>query len=160
MRLISTNDLAQLAGISKSHLQRLAAEGCIPDSCRTAGGHWQIKDTAKVRHWAAQRKKTRECMKRAQGKKFLFGPKKTAGAVFSLGTAGGHVANLMRFQREIEGNHWFDSATPYELMVLLKDIRPAVEFYLRVNRAAFDCGDEDAAEFAKKDLQSLLRPLL
>ena len=156
MRLISTNDLARLAGISKSHLQRLAAEGCIPDSSRTAGGHWRIEDTAKVRHWAAQRKKTRETLSKEQGKKFLSGP--TAGA--AIDTAGDHVARLMRFQRRLEDDHFFEWSPPYELMVLLKDIRPAVEFYLRVNRAAFDCGDEDAAEFARKDLQSLLRPLI
>ena len=154
MRLIATNDLAKLAGISKSHLQRLAAEGCIPDSSRTAGGHWRIEDTAKVRQWAAQRKKTRERLNKTLGKKFLDGSTKPAGA--ATDTAGSHVARLMRFQRRLEDDHFFEWAPPDNLVVLLKEIRPAVEFYLRVNRTLIECDDDAAVAFAKNDLRSLL----
>ena len=155
MRLITTNDLAKMAGVSKSHLQRLAATGCIPDSSRTAGGHWRIEDTEKVRQWATQRKKTRDRLSKALGKNFTKGPQRNFGA--AIDTAGSHVARLMRFQRRLEDDHFFEWATHESLIGLLGDIRPAVEFYLRVNRTLLTCENEAAAAFAKNDLRRLFQ---
>jgi hypothetical protein len=51
MSHITTLQLAEMAGITKRHCQRLLVAGDVPDAVRTSGGHWSIPDNAKVRKW-------------------------------------------------------------------------------------------------------------
>lgn len=52
MSLISTQELADLCGCTKRHLQRMISDGKVPSAQRTAGGHWEIPDSDEVREWA------------------------------------------------------------------------------------------------------------
>jgi hypothetical protein len=53
MTHLSTAELAKLAKVQKRQIQRILESG-FPDlgATRTAGGHWVIPDTIKVRKWA------------------------------------------------------------------------------------------------------------
>tara|TARA_R110000868_G_scaffold383653_2_gene650910 strand:+ start:2357 stop:2995 length:639 start_codon:yes stop_codon:yes gene_type:complete len=53
MTHLSTAELAKLAKVQKRQIQRILESG-FPDlgATRTAGGHWMIPDTIKVRQWA------------------------------------------------------------------------------------------------------------
>lgn len=53
MTHLSTAELAKLAKVQKRQIQRILESG-YPDlgATRTAGGHWVIPDTIKVRKWA------------------------------------------------------------------------------------------------------------
>jgi hypothetical protein len=52
MSHFTSSKLADLAGISRRHAQRLLEEGKIEGASRTKGGHWRIPDTPKIRKWA------------------------------------------------------------------------------------------------------------
>lgn len=53
MSHLSTIQLAEMAQISKRQVQRLLDQGVTGlDATRTAGGHWQVADTAAARKWA------------------------------------------------------------------------------------------------------------
>jgi hypothetical protein len=56
MSHITTQQLSEMAGITKRHCQRLLVGGHVPDAVRTSGGHWSIPDSAKVRKWIAKQK--------------------------------------------------------------------------------------------------------
>lgn len=58
MSHISTQKAADLAGISKRHLQRLLnAGGVVPSATRTSGGHWRIENDSSFQNWAKSYKR-------------------------------------------------------------------------------------------------------
>ncbi len=59
MSHISTQQLSEMAGITKRHCQRLLIAGHVPDAVRTSGGHWSIPDNAKVRKWYANQRENK-----------------------------------------------------------------------------------------------------
>jgi DNA-binding transcriptional regulator YiaG len=55
MSHLSTDQVAEMASITKRHLQRMLARGvAIPGASKTAGGHWKIKDSPSLRKWAKE----------------------------------------------------------------------------------------------------------
>jgi hypothetical protein len=53
MSLLTTAQLAELAGITKRQLQRILDAGKVDlGARRTPGGHWEIPDTLTARRWA------------------------------------------------------------------------------------------------------------
>jgi excisionase family DNA binding protein len=55
MSHLSLPQLAKKTGLTRRHLQRLAADGTIPGATRTPGGHWRI-DEAQLGGWLAIRR--------------------------------------------------------------------------------------------------------
>ncbi len=69
MTLISTAQLAVIAGLKTRQIQRLLDQG-VPGigATKSAGGHWVIPDTAAVRKWAKNHRRwKRPPVKRAAG---------------------------------------------------------------------------------------------
>ena len=59
MSLLSTQELAARAGISRRQCQRLVKLGLVPGTQRTAGKHWIIPDVKEVRQWAKTKSEER-----------------------------------------------------------------------------------------------------
>ncbi|MFZ9938157.1 MAG: hypothetical protein ACO3JG_14040 [Luteolibacter sp.] len=58
MSLLTTAQLAEMAGITKRQLQRiLDAKKVDLGARRTPGGHWEIPDTLTVRRWAKRHRR-------------------------------------------------------------------------------------------------------
>jgi hypothetical protein len=144
-----------MAGVSNSHLQRLAANGCIPDSSRTAGGHWRIEDTEKVRQWATERKKTRDLQNKALGKKFKQGPQMRKSTGGGIDNAIPHVNRLCVFRRSLEDAGWFDEVDEEMLYSLHKDLLPVVEFHAYVGAKILDSKNFVIADEFREDIKGI-----
>ena len=115
MSHITTQQLSEMAGITKRHCQRLLIAGHVPDAVRTSGGHWSIPDNAKVRKWIAKQKNNKHERKavaipptkanqiKASHSEFVSSidnaKEKLNAVMMACVEIGGHIAEIPRGQR-------------------------------------------------------------